>query len=113
MSTIHQKICLCELFRNAFPPIISPIIINIIPNNIFPAFFIVLSPFILFALIISLSMIFANIIKKFSIKILFLSVKLENEFFADGINPYKQVALSAQVLLLATSFSSPTFLKSK
>lgn len=64
MSTIHQKICLCELFRNAFPPIISPIIINIIPNNIFPAFFIVLSPFILFALIISLSMIFANIIKK-------------------------------------------------
>ena len=33
------------------------------------------------ALIISLSMIFANIIKKFSIKILFLSVKLENEFF--------------------------------
>ena len=64
MSTIHQKICLCELFRNVFPPIISPIIINIIPNNIFPAFFIVLSPFILFALIISLSMIFANIIKK-------------------------------------------------
>ena len=64
MSTIHQKICLCELIRNAFPPIISPIIINIIPNNIFPAFFIVLSPFILFALIISLSMIFANIIKK-------------------------------------------------
>ena len=46
MSTIHQKICLCELFRNAFPPIISPIIINIIPNNIFPAFFIILSPFI-------------------------------------------------------------------
>ena len=65
MSTIHQKICLCELFRNAFPPIISPIIINIIPNNIFPAFFIILSPFIfLFALIISLSMIFANIVKK-------------------------------------------------
>jgi hypothetical protein len=111
VSTIHQKICLCELFRNAFPPIISPIIINIIPNNIFPAFFIILSPFIF---ICSYNITF-NDICQYNKKILnknpVLSVKLENEFFADGINPYKQVALSAQVLLLATSFSSPTFLK--
>lgn len=72
MSTIHQKICLCELFRNAFPPIISPIIINIIPNNIFPAFFIVLSPFVFYC---SYNITF-NDICKYNKKILLLHSQL-------------------------------------